>query len=309
LTRPRILVTGRDGQLGRELELALGPLGELHVLSRAEMDLSEPDSIRNVTRSLRPNLIVNAAAYTAVDRAEQKPETAMRVNAHAVEVLASEAKQIGAAVIHYSTDYVFDGQKHESYFEDDPTNPINVYGRSKLAGEQALAASGVPHMIFRTSWVYASHGKNFLLTMLRLAEERSKSGAPLKIVADQFGAPTPAREIAHATHTIIAQLANSTDTLNERIARNTGIFHMTSQGKTTWYSFAEAIIRNSPHSQVTVLPIPASEYPTPAARPQNSLLNCDKLARSFKENEAALALPPWEQGLRRTLDELQKTGK
>jgi dTDP-4-dehydrorhamnose reductase len=270
------------------------------------MDFAEDESIRRVIRSVRPDLIVNAAAYTAVDRAESEREAAMRVNADAVEVLAREAKQIGAAIIHYSTDYVFDGQKSQPYLETDETNPINVYGASKLAGEQALAASGVPSLIFRTSWVYASHGNNFLLTMLRLAEDRSRSGLPLKIVSDQFGAPTAARDIAEATRAIIVALADSADGIGQELARHAGTYHMTSQGRTTWYEFAAAILRDSGHN-TTLIPIPASEYPTAAARPKNSLLDCGKLARTFRTGNAGLALPPWEQGLRRTLDELQKT--
>src|SRR5258705_13688763 len=196
------------------------------------MDFAEYESFRTVMRSVRPDLIVNAAAYTAVDRTESERDAEMQVNADAVEVLAKEAKQIGAAIIHYSTDYVFDGQNDQPYFETDQTNPLNVYGSSKLAGEQALAASRVPFLIFRTSWVYASHGKNFLLTMLRLAEERSRSGVPLKIVSDQIGAPTAARDIAEATRVIIAALTDSADGLKQELARTSGTYHMTSQGRT-----------------------------------------------------------------------------
>jgi dTDP-4-dehydrorhamnose reductase len=305
LTFPRILLTGRNGQLGRELASALVPLGDLTVVSRAEMDFAEHESIRRVMRSVRPDLIVNAAAYTAVDRAESERGAAMQVNADAVEVLAKEAKQIGAPIIHYSTDYVFDGEKDQPYVETDQTNPLNVYGSSKLAGEQVLAASGVPFLIFRTSWVYASHGKNFLLTMLRLAEERSRSGVPLKIVRDQIGAPTAARDIAEATRAIIAALAGGGDGLKQALAQASGMYHMASQGRTTWYHFAAAILQDSGHN-ATLLPISTSEYPTPAARPRNSLLDCSKLAETFRTGNAGLALPHWEQGLRRTLDELEK---
>lgn len=303
MTQPKILITGRDGQVGRELIAALEPLGVLSAFGRAEMDFNDVASIRRVVRSVRPDIIVNAAAYTAVDRAESEPEAAMRVNADAVEVLAAEAKQVGAAILLYSTDYVFDGAKSEPYLETDETNPLNVYGRSKLAGEQALAASGVPFIILRTSWVYAAHGKNFLLTMLRLAKERSASGAPLKIVSDQFGSPTAARDIAEATRAILVSFGESADMFRAGIARTAGIYHATSQGRTTWYEFACAILRET-GSGVMVVPIPTSEYPTAAARPTNSLLDCGKLARTF----ASLVLPAWEQGLRRTLDELRRAG-
>lgn len=301
----KILITGRDGQVGRELVSALSSLAELHALGRAEMNFHDVESIRRVVRSVRPDLIVNAAAYTAVDRAESEPEAAMQVNADAVEVLAAEAKLIGAAVIHYSTDYVFDGAKSEPYVETDGTNPLNVYGKSKLAGEQALAASGVPFIILRTSWVYASHGKNFLLTMLRLAEERSKSGVPLKIVGDQFGAPTAARDLAEASRAMLASFGESADAVREGVARDAGVYHASSQGRTTWSEFADAILREM-GSAVTVVPIPTSEYPTAAARPKNSLLDSSKLARTFRDGSGGVVLAAWEQGLRRTLEELRR---
>lgn len=269
------------------------------------MDFHDVESIRRVVRSVHPDVIVNAAAYTAVDRAESEPEAAMRVNAHAVEVLGAEAKRIGAAVIHYSTDYVFDGAKRESYVETDETNPLNVYGRSKLAGEQALMASGVPFIILRTSWVYAPHGKNFLVTMLRLAEERSKSGVPLKIVDDQFGAPTAARDLAEATRALLAFFGASADAVREGFARDAGVYHAAAQGQTNWYEFACAILRET-GSAVRVVPIPTSEYLTAAARPRNSLLHCGKLARAFRNGSVGVVLPTWERGLRQTLDELRR---
>ncbi len=198
----KILVTGKTGQVGYELERSLQGLGQVIALDRAQMDLSNLAQVREVIRSIKPQLIVNPAAYTAVDQAEKEPELAMRINAEAPGVMAEEARTIGAAMIHYSTDYVFDGSKNSPYVETDPTCPINVYGRSKLAGEQAIQAADIPHLILRTSWVYGMRGKNFLLTMLRLAQERDA----LRIIGDQHGAPTWCRTIADTTAHIVAQM-------------------------------------------------------------------------------------------------------
>ena len=224
---PRILLTGKNGQVGWELQRTLAPLGEVVVLDRRQLDLSDPDQIRERVREISPDLIVNAAAYTAVDRAEAEPEPAMAVNGTAPGLLAEEAKRIGAAIIHYSTDYVFDGAKTTPYTEEDAPNPLNVYGRTKLAGEQAVQAAGVPHLILRTSWVYGMRGKNFLLTILRLAREREE----LKIVDDQIGAPTWSRTIAEATAQILTSGAWP-------VSGASGIYHLTASGSTSWYGFA-----------------------------------------------------------------------
>lgn len=284
----RILITGKTGQVGYELERSLQGLGEIIALDRSRMDLANLDQVRDVIRRIKPTLIVNPAAYTAVDKAESEPELAMRVNAEAPGVMADEAKKLGAAMIHYSTDYVFDGSKDSPYVETDPTCPINVYGSSKLAGEQAIQASGIPHLILRTSWVYSTYGKNFLLTMRRLAQEREELG----IVSDQFGAPTWSRTIADTTAHIIAQnsaVADQHGWWNE----HSGLYHLTAQGKTTWFGFAEEILS---HSSIAKKPqlkaILTQDYPVPARRPANSTLSCQLLINTFCN------LPQWQTALR-----------
>lgn len=284
----RILVTGRDGQVGRELTRSLAGLGEVTATGRAELDLSSDDSIRSVVREVRPHLIVNAAAYTAVDKAESEPDFARRINAEAVATLAAEAKAVGAAVMHYSTDYVFDGSKATPYVEDDATHPLNVYGRTKLAGERALTVAGIPTLVLRTSWVYSGEGKNFLLTILQLAEEKPE----LRIVDDQIGAPTWSRDIAVATASVVARWREGRFTDD-----NSGVYHMTAAGKTSWYGFAaEAIRLRSQFAAGTKLakltPISSAEYPMPAARPKNSQLSCEKLAQVFD-----CRLPDWKASL------------
>jgi dTDP-4-dehydrorhamnose reductase len=283
----RILVTGRDGQVGRELARLLGGLGEVTATGRAELDLASDDSICSAVRDVRPQLIVNAAAYTAVDKAESEPDFARRINVEAVATLAAEAKAVGAAMVHYSTDYVFDGEKATPYVEDDGTNPLSVYGRSKLGGEQALAAAGIPYLILRTSWVYGGEGKNFLLTILRLTAERPE----LRIVDDQIGAPTWSRDIAATTATIAERWRQS-----GFAAAKSGVYHMTAAGRTSWYGFAEEAIRLRRLSKsaegmqlARLTPISSAEYPTPAARPKNSQLDCWKLAREFD-----CRLPDWK---------------
>jgi dTDP-4-dehydrorhamnose reductase len=238
-------------------------------------------------RDVRPQLIVNAAAYTAVDKAESEPDFARRINAEAVATLAAEAKAVGAAMIHYSTDYVFDGEKATPYVEDDRTNPLSMYGKSKLGGEQALATAEVPYLILRTSWVYGGEGKNFLLTILRLAMERPE----LHVVNDQVGAPTWSRDIAKAT----ASIADQWQRENFSTAKS-GVYHMTAAGKTSWFGFAEEAVRLralSAAGQGTkfarLVPIPSSDYPTPAERPKNSRLDCGRLAREFN-----CSLPEWK---------------
>lgn len=296
----RILVTGRNGQVGFELLRSLAEQGEVVATGRNEMDLADPDSIRKAVRDIAPDLIVNAAAYTAVDQAESEPELALAVNGTAPGVLAEEAKRLGAVLIHYSTDYVFDGNKNAPYTEDDEPRPINVYGRTKLAGERAIQAANVPHLVLRTSWVYGARGKNFLLTILRLAKEREE----LSIVDDQVGAPTWSRAIAEATSKILRQLGYGRPSFKEACARQSGIYNLTAAGQTSWYGFAAAILANAasqrPGESVLTLehvptlePITTEQYPTPARRPRNSVLLHDKLQRTL-----GAVLPEWEISLR-----------
>ena len=279
----KILLTGASGQVGYELQRSLQALGQVVALDRARMDLSDLDQVRDVVRAVRPGLIVNPAAYTAVDKAESEPALAQRVNAEAPAVMAAEARLLGAAMVHYSTDYVFDGAKQGAYVETDPTNPINVYGQTKLAGELAVAAAGIPHLILRTSWVYGMRGKNFLQTMLRLGRERDE----LRVVADQTGAPTWSRTIADTTAVLLAQARAGGQGWWEQ---NSGIYHLSNQGQTTWHGFTEAIVAQA-GLQCKVVAIGSAEYPTPAKRPGNSLMSSDKLIQRF------CAIPEWEQAL------------
>lgn len=283
----RILITGKTGQVGFELERSLQGLGEIFALDRTQMDLSDLDQVRDVIRSIKPTLIVNAAAYTAVDLAESEPALSLRINGEAPGVMAEEAGKLGAALIHYSTDYVFDGKKEGAYKETDPTCPINVYGRSKLAGEKAIQATGIDHLILRTSWVYSTHGKNFLLTMRRLAQERDE----LAIVSDQHGAPTWSRTIADTTAHIVAQYLAVAD---KQIwwSERSGLYHLTAQGQTTWHGFAEAIMAHSSIKKKPRLrPIRAQDYPLPAKRPTNSRLSSQRLLDTFCD------LPQWQDAL------------
>lgn len=282
----RILVTGKSGQVGYELMRSLQPLGEVIGVDRQEMDLSDLDQVRDVIRRVQPRLIVNPAAYTAVDKAETEPELAMRINGLAPGVMAEEAAKLGAAIVHYSTDYVFDGTKPEPYTEADTPCPLNVYGRTKLAGEQAIAGAGVPYLIFRTSWVYGMRGKNFLLTMMKLAAEREE----LRIVADQHGAPTWCRTLADTTACILAQAKGAGDN-SAWWRENSGLYHLTSQGEITWYGFADALLDKA-EKKPSLMPISSSEYPVPAARPANSRLSCELLMDRFGH------LPHWREALR-----------
>lgn len=295
----RILLTGITGQVGWELQRTLMTLGEVIPTGRQvthpilRIDLSAPNTIRTAIRAVKPNLIVNAAAYTAVDKAETEPELAMAINGTAPGVIAEEAKRLGAAVIHYSTDYVFNGNQATPYTETDKPDPQNIYGKTKLVGEQEIIAIGVPHLILRTSWVYGLRGQNFLLTMLKLAQHREE----LRIVNDQIGAPTWSRMIAEATAQILAQ---GTDNFRNFISNNSGIYHLTATGQTTWYGFAKAIFNqaeNCEQQQVKkLLPITTEEYPTPAHRPAYSCLSTQKISQSF-----GLTLPNWETNLKLVL--------
>ena len=272
----KILLTGRSGQVGWELERALPALGEVLATDRDTLDLADPDAIRRAVREGKPDVIVNAAAYTAVDRAESEPNLARQINAVAPGILAEEAKRAGALLVHYSTDYVFDGTKTSPYTEDDPPNPLNVYGRTKLEGERAIAASGCRHLILRTSWVYASRGKNFLLTVLRLAATQPE----LCVVDDQHGAPTWARDISHATLCLL-----------ECPTLPTGQYHLTAAGQTTWYGFACEILRVA-QSNAKIKAIRTVEYTTPATRPANNVLSNAKLYCA-----TALSMPDWSTSL------------
>ncbi|CAB3765893.1 dTDP-4-dehydrorhamnose reductase [Burkholderia puraquae] len=290
---PTILVTGVNGQVGFELLRSLQGLGRVVACDRSMLDLSDLDRVRSVVRELKPSIIVNPAAYTAVDKAEADVDGARRLNADVPRAFAEEAARLGAALIHYSTDYVYDGTKEGAYVETDATNPQNVYGLTKLEGEQAIAATGCAHLILRTSWVYGRRGKNFLLTMLKLGSERPE----LRVVADQVGAPTWSKTIATATAHIVAQglAADSADWWAQR----SGVYHLTSAGATSWHGFAEAIFANAMGERAPkVVPIPASDYPVPAKRPSNSRLSHDKLTEVF-----GLRLPDWADALKLCLSE------
>ena len=295
-----ILLTGRTGQVGSELLRLLPKIGEVVAPDRQELDLLNPDSIRRAVREIRPEFIVNAAAFTAVDVAEAQEPDAYAINANAPGVLAEEAKKIGAAVIHYSTDYVFDGSKRTPYDEADSAAPINVYGKTKLAGEQAVCAAGAPHLIFRTAWVYSTRGRNFLRTILRLATEKEE----LRVVRDQFGTPTWSRDIAEATVKILAQLTSQGSVANS-FSRVSGIYHLTAAGETTWFDFARAILEEAAQLSPAVewfdkatrgrslttkqiIPITTSEYPTRASRPLYSVLSNSRLRQTF-----GIELPHW----------------
>ena len=288
----KLLLLGGNGQVGRELRRSLLPLGELVVATRdggdadAAADFDAPASLAALIEQTAPEVVVNAAAYTAVDKAETDAAAAFRINAEAPAAIAQACVDTGALLVHYSTDYVFDGNATRPYREDDATAPLGVYGASKLAGEQAIRASGARHAILRTAWVYAAHGKNFLLTMLWLANERDE----LRVVADQIGAPTPAAWIADATAEIV-----------RRGVMASGTWHLVADGETSWHGFAEAIVDEA-HAlgliarKPRVVAIPTADYPTPARRPAYSVLDTTRLQRDF-----GVAPPDWRDGLRRTL--------
>jgi dTDP-4-dehydrorhamnose reductase len=269
----RILLLGRNGQVGWELERTLAPLGELKAFDRAGLDLADTPRLAAAVRALQPEVIVNAAAYTAVDKAESDRDAAFAVNATAPRVLAEEAKRIGALLVHYSTDYVFDGAKGTPYVEDDATNPLNVYGASKLAGEEAIRKTGCRHLILRTSWVYGPRGKNFLVTIARKAE----AGDALRVVDDQTGIPTTSTFLAAVTARVLAGRSEPE-----------GLYHLVPRGTTTWYRFARAIVERI-GARVTVTPIRAADYPTAARRPRYSVLD-GRLA----ESRFGMTMPVWD---------------
>jgi len=291
MKNPKILIFGRVGQVGWELRHKLACLGQVASVDFPEIDFSKADTIREAIRAAEPNVIVNAAAYTAVDKAEATPDPAWALNATGPAVIAEEAKRLGALMVHYSTDYVYDGSKQGSWVETDAPGPLNVYGETKLAGDEAIAAAGGDYLILRTSWVYGARGANFLLTMLRLAKERPE----LRIVDDQTGSPTTSECIAQATADILAQVLSPR---GDGMAGRSGVYHLTNSGATTWFGFAREFLSKQPVCpQLT--PIPASEYPVPAKRPVNSVLCCEKLAEAF-----GVRMPSWELALELVLETL-----
>jgi dTDP-4-dehydrorhamnose reductase len=286
----KFLISGQQGQISLELQRRLGVFGELIVPGRDQLDLTKPDQIRQTVQDVRPDLIINAAAYTSVDLAENEPETAYAINAVAPGIFAEEALVLGIPLIHYSTDYVFDGTKIGTYDENDTPNPLGVYGKSKLAGERAITEVQCKHLILRSSWVYSTHGRNFLLTMQRLLQEK----AELAVVADQIGAPTWAGTVANSTLALIERWQSGEPT-------PWGTYHLTAQGKTSWFGFAEAIgeaLRQQGKPCANLLPIPSSDYPTPATRPINSCLDCNRLQRDW-----GVSQPDWQTALRECLAE------
>jgi dTDP-4-dehydrorhamnose reductase len=290
----KILVFGRIGQVGWELRHKLACLGQVTAVEFPEVDFSKPDSIRAAVRAAEPAVIINAAAYTAVDKAESDPDLALAINGTGPGVIAEEAKRLGSVMVHYSTDYVFDGAKQSPYIEADAPNPANVYGKTKLAGDLAIQSVGGDYLILRTSWVYGARGSNFLLTMLRLAQERKE----LEIVDDQIGAPTSSECIAQATANILAQVLAPTD---RGLDGRSGIYNLTSSGETSWFGFAKALLTESSEAfHFTVprlIPIKTSEFPRPAKRPANSRLSCQRLEQAF-----GVTLPTWEDSLSLVLE-------
>jgi len=289
----RILLTGTSGQVGGELAKLLPAHGDVVAMDRAALDLADADAVAAAMRAAKPDIVVNAGAYTAVDLAERERDLAFAVNARAPQILAEEARRTGAVLVHYSTDYVFDGRATQPYREDDATAPLGVYGRSKLAGERALRDSGCDHLILRTAWVYAARGHNFLRTMLRLAGEREQ----LRIVADQRGAPTSARLIAAATALALLRQLDSGRTLG-------GTYHLSAGGVCTWYDFALALLQRAAAAGVIarvpdVVPIATADYPTRATRPAYSVLDTTRFRTTF-----GLQLPPWQSGLDAVVGEL-----
>jgi dTDP-4-dehydrorhamnose reductase len=290
----KILLTGRHGQVGWELEQRLKGLGKIFAFDRSTLDLTQARQIRDVVSRIQPDLIINAAAYTAVDKAESEQELAEAVNSTAPGILAQAAKDHNAAMIHFSTDYVFDGSKPTPYNEDDSCNPMGVYGKTKWQGEQNILATGIPCIILRTSWVYGTRGKNFLKTILRLANEKEK----IRIVNDQIGAPTWCGDLAQKTTEILQWLQRHPSSSETIIPKElSGVYHLTCGGQTSWFGFAEAILQNSATSKTPkLIPITTKEYPTPAKRPLNSMLSNQKL-----EQAMGIQPIPWETALKSCL--------
>lgn len=291
--RARFLILGRNGQVGWELRRTLAPLGEVVAVDYPEIDLTLPDSIVSLLRQARPTVVINAAAYTAVDKAESEPEKCHQINGVAPGIIAEETARLGARVVHYSTDYVFDGNRpaEHPYVETDEPNPLSVYGRTKLAGDIAVRQANPAHLIFRLCWVYGARGQNFLLTMRRLAQEREL----LRVVHDQFGSPTWSRMIAEATALALQQAGR-----DDNPSAYTGTYHLAASGHTSWHGFAEAIISSVPAAVRkcrTVEPIPTESYPLPARRPASAVLCCDKLEKTF-----GLRLPDWRTSLQDVLE-------
>lgn len=298
----KILLLGKSGQVGWELQRSLAPLGQLVALDRHSTDfcadLSQLSALAQTVRAVKPDVIVNAAAHTAVDKAESEPELARTLNALAPEVLALEAAKLGAWLLHYSTDYVFDGSGHQAWVETDRTAPLNVYGASKLEGERLITQHCPRHLIFRTSWVYAARGNNFAKTMLRLGQQRDS----LSVINDQFGAPTGAELIADITAHVLRQVSQQPG----RADQLAGIYHLVASGETTWFDYAKHLLAQVQQAQpaikitaTSILPVASSAFPTAAKRPHNSRLNCAKLANSFN-----LTLPAWQSGVDRMLSEI-----
>ncbi len=303
---PRLLITGSTGQIGWQLQRTLAPLGEVIACTRAQLDLADPEAAATFVGNLVPDIVVNAAAYTAVDKAESEPELAHTINAVAPGRIAEELARTGGLLVNYSSDYVFDGAKLAPYDETDPTGPLNVYGRTKLAGERLIAASGCAYIILRTTWVYDIRGKNFLRTVLRLAREREE----LRMVGDQHGAPTWARAVAESTAQIVARCVQQRDSNGWGYG---GIFHLTAAGQTTWAGFAEQILEDydslaswpadtgefgSPLTAKRVVPITSEQFKAPARRPRNSVLSNTKVYSTF-----GLLLPDWRVQLRLALQD------
>ena len=289
----KILIIGQQGQVAWELQRTLASLGQITICGSQDLDLANPDMIRTQVRSIKPDIIVNAAAYTAVDKAETESDLCTSINAVAPGILAELARESQALLVHYSTDYVFDGTKVGAYLETDSTNPLSVYGASKLAGEQAIIQADCAHLIFRTTWVYGNRGKNFLLTILRLAAEKQE----LKIVADQIGSPTWSRSISEATAQIIAQCRHDRSSVK-------GLYNLSAAGQASWHGFANQIVDRSRSinselqlSIEQILPIPTTDYPTPAQRPANSVLDNSKILADF-----GVQLPDWKVSLEQCLE-------
>lgn len=306
---PAVLLIGKNGQVGAELVPLLAQFGDFTAIGRENLDLGNSAEIRRLVRHIRPQLIVNAAAYTAVDKAESEHSVAYAVNATAPTILAQEASKIGAVLVHYSTDYIFDGCKRQPYIETDSTNPLSVYGKSKLAGELAIRDSKVPHLIFRVSWVYATRGQNFLLAILRLGSQREE----LRMVHDQVGTPNRARDIAEATTSVLARLCGDSDLLSS-FEKVSGTYHLSASGAASRLDFTQAIVDEMGHGRIPswastalegrpfalkrLVPITTAEYPTPAVRPHYSVLSNERFCRTF-----GITLSEWRTQLHHTFSD------